>query len=56
MKYLPWKDFKAVTDDLKRTYQSVIEEEALLELDNFCSHRDDKYPKKIALGERIGRT
>jgi transposase-like protein len=35
MKYVPWKDYKAVTADLKRIYQSVTEEEALLELDNF---------------------
>jgi putative transposase len=35
MKYMPWKDYKAVTGDLKRIYQSVTEEEALLELDNF---------------------
>jgi putative transposase len=35
MKYVPWKDYKAVTGDLKRIYQSVTEE-ALLELDNFC--------------------
>jgi putative transposase len=36
MKYVSWKDYKAVTGDLKRIYQSVKEEEALLELDNFC--------------------
>jgi transposase-like protein len=45
MKYVPWKDYKAVTGDLKRIYQSVTEEEALLELDNFCAHWDDKYPQ-----------
>lgn len=45
MKYVPWKDYKAVTGDLKRIYQSVTEEEALLELDNFCSCWDDKYPQ-----------
>jgi transposase-like protein len=43
MKYVPWKDYKAVTADLKRIYQSVTEEEALLELDNFCTRWDDKY-------------
>jgi putative transposase len=26
MKYVPWKDYKAVTGDLKRIYQSVTEE------------------------------
>jgi transposase-like protein len=25
MKYVPWKDYKAVTADLKRIYQSVTE-------------------------------
>jgi len=45
MKYVPWKDYKAVTADLKRIYQSVTEEEALLELDNFCLSWDDKYPQ-----------
>ncbi|TWX52518.1 IS256 family transposase, partial [Colwellia hornerae] len=45
MKYVPWKDYKAVTADLKRIYQSVTEEEALLELDNFCLRWDDKYPQ-----------
>lgn len=45
MKYVPWKDYKAVSGDLKRIYQSVTEEEALLELDNFCTRWDDKYPQ-----------
>jgi len=45
MKYVPWKDYKAVTADLKRIYRSVTEEEALLELDNFCTKWDDKYPQ-----------
>jgi transposase-like protein len=45
MKYVPWKDYKAVTADLKRIYQSVTEEEALLELDNFCLRWDGKYPQ-----------
>jgi putative transposase len=26
MKYVPWKDYKAVTGDLKRIYQSVTED------------------------------
>ena len=47
MKYVPWKDYKAVTGDLKRIYQSVTEEEALLELDNFCARWDEKYPEDI---------
>jgi len=45
MKYVPWKDYKAVTADLKRIYQSVTEDEALLELDNFSDRWDEKYPQ-----------
>lgn len=45
MKYVHWKNYKAVTGDLKRIYQSVTEEEALLELDNFCLRWDDKSPQ-----------
>lgn len=44
MKYVPWKDYKAVTTDLKRIYQSVTEEEALQALDELESHWDEKYP------------
>jgi len=45
MKYVPWKDYKAVAADLKRIYQSVTEEEALLALDQFAGRWDDKYPQ-----------
>ncbi len=45
MKYVPWKDYKAVAADLKRIYQSVTEEEALLALDQFANRWDDKYPQ-----------
>ncbi len=45
MKYVPWKDYKAVTADLKRIYKSVTEDEAPLELDNFSNRWDDKYPQ-----------
>jgi|APSaa5957512535_1039671.scaffolds.fasta_scaffold35426_1 putative transposase len=45
LKYVPWKDYKAVTADLKQIYQSVTEEEALLALDQFCDRWDDKYPQ-----------
>jgi putative transposase len=45
MKYVSWKDYKAVTADLKRIYKSVTEEEALLTLDGFAEHWDDKYPQ-----------
>ena len=45
LKYVIWKDYKAVTADLKQIYQSVTEEEALLALDRFSDRWDDKYPQ-----------
>ena len=45
LKLVPWKDYKAVTSDLKRIYQSITEQEASLELDRFSEKWDDKYPQ-----------
>ncbi|MDG9672363.1 IS256 family transposase, partial [Hahella sp. CR1] len=45
VKYVPWKDYKPVTTDLKRIYQSTTEEEALSELDRFAERWDEKYPQ-----------
>ncbi len=45
LKYVVWKDYKAVTQDLKRIYQSITEEEALQVLDEFSTRWDDKYPQ-----------
>ncbi len=45
LKYVVWKDYKAVTKDLKRIYQSVTEEEALQSLDEFAARWDEKYPQ-----------
>jgi len=45
MKYVTWKDYKAVTADLKQIYQSATEEDALLALDAFAVRWDDKYPQ-----------
>ena len=44
MKFVPWKDYKAVAADLKKIYQSVTEEEALLALDQLSATWDEKYP------------
>ncbi|PXW80372.1 mutator family transposase [Nitrosomonas sp. Nm84] len=41
VKFVAWKDYKAVTADLKRIYQSVTEEEALLALDQFSARWDE---------------
>ena len=45
MKFVPWKDYKPVTADLKRIYQSATEEEAQQALDEFAQRWDDKYPQ-----------
>jgi len=45
LKYVSWKDYKAVTADLKKIYQSVTEEEALLALEQVAERWDEKYPK-----------
>ncbi len=45
LKFVPWKDYKEVTRDLKAIYQSVTEDEAKLELDNFSDKWDEKYPQ-----------
>jgi len=45
VKYVPWKDYKPVTADLKRIYRSVTEEEALQALNEFSERWDDKYPQ-----------
>ena len=42
---MPWKDYKAVTSDLKKIYQSSTEEEALSALDQFGERWDEKYPQ-----------
>jgi transposase-like protein len=45
MKFVPWKDYKVVTSDLKQIYQSANEDEALLALDQFSEKWDVKYPQ-----------
>ena len=40
-----WKDYKAVTQDLKKIYHSATEEEGLLSLQQFSERWDDKYPQ-----------
>ena len=44
LKFVPWKNYKAITADLKRIYQSVTEDEALLALEQFEQRWDDNYP------------
>lgn len=45
LKYVSWKDYKAVTADLKRIYQSATENEARQELDRFAATWEAQYPK-----------
>ena len=45
LKFVPWKDYKEVTRDLKLIYQSNTEEEAKLELERFSEKWDEKYPQ-----------
>lgn len=45
VKYVPWKDYKAVTADLKRIYQAATEEAALQALEEFAARWDNKYPQ-----------
>lgn len=45
LKYVSWKDYKAVTSDLKLIYRSATEQEALVELNKFVDTWDAKYPQ-----------
>lgn len=45
LKYVTWKDYKAVTADLKTIYRSTTEDQAQLELERFAEKWDGKYPQ-----------
>lgn len=45
VKYVPWKDYKAVTADLKKIYQATTEESALQSLSDFSEKWDEQYPQ-----------
>jgi len=45
LKYVVWKDYKAVTVDLKRIYQASTETAACAELERFAERWDGKYPQ-----------
>ena len=45
LRFVPWKDYRAVTADLKLIYRSQTEEEALLELETFTEKWEEKYPQ-----------
>ena len=45
IKFVTWKDYKAVTSGLKEIYKSATEEDALKSLDQFADCWDEKYPQ-----------
>ncbi|SQH93342.1 transposase IS1113 [Salmonella enterica subsp. salamae] len=45
LKYVSWKDYKAVTSGLKAVYQASTEEAALMALNTFAEAWDCKYPQ-----------
>lgn len=45
LRFVSWKDYKAVTAYLKRIYQADTEEIALMERDTFSEQWDDKDPQ-----------
>ena len=52
MKFVPWKDKKAVAADLKAIYNAPSEDAALLELERFQEKWDAKYPTISAIWKR----
>ncbi|QHM71417.1 hypothetical protein C7M51_01704 [Mixta intestinalis] len=45
LKYVSWKDYKAITSSLKTVYQIPTEEVAMMALDAFAKVWGDKYPQ-----------
>lgn len=45
LKYVSWKDYKAITADLKQIYKAPTEDAALLELERFAEKWDEQYPQ-----------
>jgi len=45
LRYVTWKEYKAVTADLKLIYKSATEAQALQALDGFAEKWDEKYPQ-----------
>ena len=45
LRFVSWKDYKAVTSDLKKIYHSATEEEARQELDIFAETWEHQYPQ-----------
>ncbi|VEA39183.1 transposase [Salmonella enterica subsp. enterica] len=56
LKYVSWKDYKAVTSGRKTVYQAPTEEAALMAMDAFAKVRDDKYPQISKSWRAHGKT
>ena len=56
MKYVPWKDRKAVAADLKPIYQAATLAESEAALDAFAAKWDEAYPAVARSGYGTGRT
>ncbi|ASX27979.1 transposase [Rickettsia sp. MEAM1 (Bemisia tabaci)] len=52
VKYVSYKDLKAVTADLKAVYYAINEAEGLRELQNFAKKWDEKYPVIFDIWQR----
>jgi putative transposase len=56
VRYVSWKDYKAMTADLKGNYQASIEESVLKSLSSFSDKWDAQYLKTSRYGPRVGIT
>lgn len=45
LRFVSWKDYKAVTRDLKAIYQAPTEEADQQALETFAAARDSRYPQ-----------
>ena len=52
VKYVPWKDYKAVTRDLRTIYQASTEAEARRALDAFAAAWDERYCQIAKIWDR----
>ena len=51
LRFVAWKDYKAVTRDLKQVYRAATEEGALQALDAFGKEWDARYPQSQLAGK-----
>jgi len=57
MKFVPWRDYKEVSADLKRVYQSTTEDDALRELDQVDEKMELKVPSnQPVMASKLGQS